>query len=157
VGGSPTDHRRARHRRELPAVGIRHRRIDEMATAQISIGFVLRWDIGPLPSAQHWAGLGHVPRGPTAHHCPKLAPGGPPGEGRNMRRRAEFDSLLKSQLQSGPVVRLLFRLRRSHPELAFEIDQISQALKAAAETIGQFDDELILPSDDDARARAVAP
>ncbi len=74
-----------------------------------------------------------------------------------MRRRAEFESLLKSQLQSGSVVRLLFRLRRTHPELAFEIDQISQALKAAADAIGQFDDELVLPSDDDARARVVAP
>lgn len=74
-----------------------------------------------------------------------------------MRRRTEFESLLQSQLQSGPIVRLLFRLRRTHPELAFEIDQISQALKVAADAIGQFDDELVLASDDDTGARAVAP
>jgi len=59
-----------------------------------------------------------------------------------MHRRAEFAALVSSQLCAGATVRLLFRLRRAHPELAFEIDQISEALKRAADEIVAFDDAL---------------
>ena len=73
-----------------------------------------------------------------------------------MRRRAEFDALLRSQLHAGTVVRLLFRLRRAHPELAFEIDQISCALKQAADVLAQFDDAAGSAVDPDP-ARSLAP
>jgi len=54
-----------------------------------------------------------------------------------MSRRLELDSLLTSQLRAGPAMRLLFRLRRAHPELAFEVDQICEALKAATDNIAR--------------------
>lgn len=57
-----------------------------------------------------------------------------------MRRTHELESLLTSQLLAGPAVRRLSRLRRAHPELAFEIDQICVALKQAAEAIARFHD-----------------
>ncbi len=65
-----------------------------------------------------------------------------------MHRRAAFDALISSQLHAGTTIRLLFRLRRAHPELAFEIDQISEALKRAADEIAIFDDDVLSPERD---------
>lgn len=72
-----------------------------------------------------------------------------------MRRRAEFEALLQSRFHAGAHVRLLFRLRREHPEFAFEIDEISQALKRAVDDIANFDDDA-LPPDRDVATQPVA-